>query len=274
MAKAKKNSLLLLTFLLSAVTALSGVMIGREISDRQKEKEDFSALAALVYRPPATEAEMTESPATAAPAKETTTRPESEPSTTAEESESEPSRRNLAPLYAQNMDFFGWLCISGTEIDYPVMHTPSDPQKYLRRNFDGKYSVSGVPFLDYRCSAESDNLIVYGHNMKNGTMFGTLKKFTDSKFLEAHPVIELETADECAYYEIFAVITVKKIDDWYSFIDAENEAEYTEWIELIRSKAILTADTVPAYGRRLLTLSTCHGSAGDGRLLVVAMAQE
>ena len=207
---------------------------------------------------------------TAAPAKETTTQPTSEPPVTAEESEPEPSGRNLGPLYAQNRDFLGWLCIPGTEIDYPVMHTPGDPQKYLRRNFEGKYSTSGVPFLDYRCRAECGNFIIYGHNMKNGTMFGTLKRYTDRDFLDEHPIIEWETESGCARYEVFAVAYVQKTDDWYGFIDAEDEAAYMEWIESIRSKAMLTTGALLAYGQRLLTLSTCHGSGKNGRLLVVA----
>ncbi len=226
-------------------------MILREKYRQKEEQADFTELAEIAARsePPKPTAELNQS------------EPEPEPP---------PQGRNLAPLYAQNRDFLGWLCIPGTEIDYPIMHTPSNPQKYLRRSFDGKYSVSGVPFLDYRCSAESDNLIVYGHNMKNGTMFGTLKRYTDRDFLDEHPIIECETESGCARYKVFAVAYVQKTDDWYSFIDAEGEADYAEWIKYIHSKAMLTADIVPAYGQRLLTLSTCHGSGKDGRLLVVA----
>ena len=266
MTKRSRISLFALALLLSAAAVTSGVMIYRELSDRQKEKEDFAALAELVRQTADLQTETpteTESPTQTT---ETETLPETEPE------ETEPvERRNLAPLYVQNSDFLGWLCIPGTEIDYPVMHTPYDPQKYLRRNFDGKYSTSGVPFLDYRCTAESDNLIIYGHNMSNGTMFAGLKRYTDKDYLAEHPVIEWETAEGCVRYEVFAVIAVKKTDDWYGFIDAKDETTYTEWLKYIRSKAMLTTDAVPAYGRQLLTLSTCHGSGKDGRLLVVGV---
>lgn len=254
MTKRRRISLFLV-LLLSAVAVASSVMVYRELSDRQKEEEDFAALAELVRQ--------TETPAeTESPTQTTETELE----------ETEPvERRNLAPLYAQNSDLLGWLCIPGTEIDYPVMHTPYEPQKYLRRNFEGKYSVSGVPFLDYRCTAESDNLIIYGHNMSNGTMFAGLKRYTDKDYLAEHPVIEWETAEGCVRYEVFAVVTVKKTDDWYGFIDVQDESDFLNWTEYIRSKAMLTTDAVPAYGRQLLTLSTCHGSGKDGRLLVVAV---
>ena len=246
MSRKKKISLLIFMLLLSAVTALSGIMILREEAGQKKEKENFIELREVVTDPPV-------------------------PDTKQKEPAALPKGRNLAPLYAQNGDFLGWLCIPGTEIDYPVMHTPYEPQKYLRRNFEGKYSTSGVPFLDYRCTVESDNLIIYGHNMSNGTMFAGLKRYTDKDFLAEHPVIEWETAEGCVRYEVFAVVTVKKTDDWYGFIDAQDESDFLNWTEYIRSKAMLTSDAVPAYGRQLLTLSTCHGFGKDGRLLVVAV---
>ena len=150
------------------------------------------------------------------------------------------------------------------------MHTPDDPQKYLRKNFYGEYSQSGVPFLDGRCSLQSDNLILFGHNMKNGTMFGSLKHYTDKGYLAAHPVIEFETASGCVRYAVFAVAVVNKYDDWCSFIGAADEAAYQEQISYIREKSLLTTEAVTAYGRRLLTLSTCYGSGSDNRLIVIA----
>ena len=246
MSRKKKISVLVFMFLLSAVTALSGIMILRYEAGQKKEKENFIELREVVTDPPT-------------------------PDTKQKEPAALPKGRNLAPLYAQNSNFLGWLCIPGTEIDYPVMHTPNEPQKYLRRNFEGEYSASGVPFLDYRCTAESKNLIIYGHNMRNNTMFGTLRRYTDCAYLTAHPTIEWETAAGCSEYKSFAVATVKKTDDWYGFIDAQDETDFLKWIEYIRSKAMLTTDAVPAYGQRLLTLSTCYGSGKDGRLLVVGV---
>lgn len=80
---------------------------------------------------------------------------------------------SISELTSMNSDCFGWISIKGTNINYPVMHTPDNPQMYLNRNFYCEYSFSGVPFLDGRCSADSTNLIIYGHHMNNGTMFPT-----------------------------------------------------------------------------------------------------
>ena len=80
-------------------------------------------------------------------------------------------KKDISPLFSENPDFIAWINIQGTKLDYPVMHTPKQPEKYLRLDFHQKYSRHGVPFLDGRCTLESDNLIIYGHNMKDGTMF-------------------------------------------------------------------------------------------------------
>lgn len=252
MTKIRKISLAAVSVLLSAIILLSGFMIYRKLSNRQKEKEDFAELAELVQTipPKQPQSDVTDSPT---------------------DDEPEPAhRRDLAPLFAQNSDCIGWLCIPGTDVDYPVMHTPSNPQKYLRRNFYGEYSQSGTPFLDGRCSMESDNLIIYGHNMQNNTMFGSLPKYMKQDYRQSHPVIEWETEAGCAEYAVFAVVTVKKQDDWYGFIHAADREEFERQLETIQSKALYSSDITLEYGVQLLTLSTCYGSAGDGRLLIIA----
>lgn len=160
----RKIALSVLCLLLAVLSLFSGWKIYSELSARQKEKDEFSALAALV-EPPATE------PSAAVVPEEATT-PEKSTEPVAE-------LRDLTELFAQNPDCIGWLCVPGTQIDYPVMFTPEEPQRYLRRSFYGAYSQSGVPFMDFRCD-ENSNLILYGHNMKNGTMFGNLTGYTDA----------------------------------------------------------------------------------------------
>lgn len=256
----RKISLTVLSFLLSAVLLLSGVMIWRELSDRQKDINNFDHLAELV------------TPEDSSPELSADSSGEASQEDENDAADDSPHARNLASLFAQNSECVGWVCIPDTEVDYPVMHTPENPQKYLRLNFYGEYSVSGVPFLDGRCSTTSDNLIIYGHNMKNGTMFGTLKQYTEQDYLLEHPSIEFETESGCVQYEVFAVAVVGKTDNWYNVIEAGNEAAYEEQIAYIRRKALLTTETVPAYGRQLLTLSTCYGSGSDNRLIVIAAA--
>ena len=174
--------------LLAVLSLFSGWKIYSELSARQKEKDEFSALAALV-EPPATE------PSAAVVPEEATT-PEKSTEPAAE-------LRDLTELFAQNPDCIGWLCVPGTQIDYPVMFTPEEPQRYLRRSFYGAYGQSGVPFMDFRCD-ENSNLILYGHNMKNGSMFATLLSYADRAYWEEHPIIRFDTHAASGEYKVLA----------------------------------------------------------------------
>ena len=151
------------------------------------------------------------------------------------------------------------------------MHTPENPQKYLRRSFYGEYSQSGVPFLDRRCGLNSDNLIIYGHNMKNGTMFSSLRNYTDPAFCAAHSVIEFQTADGAEPYTVFTVAAVQKTDDWYGFIHAADSTDFTEQAAAIMQKSLYDTGVTPVYGQQIITLSTCYGSGKNGRLIVAAV---
>ncbi len=247
--KLRRISLAVLSVLLSAVTALSGFMVYTQLSGRQKEKEEFDTLAEMVEVTP-------EKPndETAVPTDDT----------------SKPVR-DLSGLFSQNGDCIGWLCIPDTAVNYPVMHTPENPQKYLRRSFYGEYSQSGVPFLDRRCGLNSDNLIIYGHNMKNGTMFSSLRNYTDPAFCAAHPVIEFQTADGAEPYTVFTVAAVQKTDTWYSFIHAADSTDFTEQTAAFLQKSLYDTGVTPVYGQQIITLSTCYGSGKNGRLIVAAV---
>ena len=225
-----KPVLIFFCLLLSAAAVLSGATIYSELKERQKEKKDFASVAEIAKLP------ITEAPA------ESVTDTETEPS--AEPTEQSVAEHNIQALIAENADCIGWLSIDGTSISYPVMYTPSEPQKYLRRSFYGQYSQSGVPFLDGRCSTVGGNLIIYGHNMKNGTMFSDLKKYLNTDFLNAHRTVRLETAGGVFLFTVTEVLKTNTADPWYDRISCEG-------------------------GRRLL-LSTCYGSGKDGRLLIIA----
>lgn len=216
-----KPVLIIFCLLLSAAAVLAGANIYSELKERQKEKENFAAVSQIA-----------------------------EPTVTTAQTESEPTERpaaerNIQALITENADCIGWLSIDGTNISYPVMHTPSDPQKYLRRNFYGKYSQSGVPFLDGRCDLQSTNLIIYGHNMKNGAMFSDLKRYVDRDFLNAHRTVKFETTDGVQTFIVTEALKTNTSDAWYDRIAAEDS--------------------------RQLILSTCYGSGKDGRLLIIAV---
>lgn len=254
--KKQRLRFLILFILLSAALAVAGFQIVSELNSQQKEKDDFNTLAELVK--PAPDESFPPAPGSNEP----------EPEETA--ALVEPAVRDLTALFEQNSECIGWLCIADTQINYPVMHTPRQPQKYLRLNFHGESSQSGVPFLDYRCSLDGTNLILYGHNMKNGTMFSNLRYYTDADFCAEHAEIEFQTADSTKVYEIFAVLITSNTDAWYTFIAAESEEDYAEHISDAITRASCKSGTAPEYGSQLLTLSTCYGGSKSGRLLVLA----
>ncbi len=178
---------------------------------------------------------------------------------------------SVSDLLSMNSECFGWISIAGTNINYPVMHTPSNPQKYLNKNFYGEYSYSGTPFLDTRCSADSTNLIIYGHHMNNGTMFADLCNYTEYSYFSEHPTVVLKTKDGAFAYSVFSVMKVKSDDDWYRFTTVETEKSYNSRIEYAKEKSIYDTGITPVYGQQILTLSTCYGYNQDDRILVLAV---
>lgn len=212
-------------------------MLCREFSLRRQAEEDFAELAEFAALTPEPNVQTTQEPS---PQVQTTQEPAPQVQTTAE-----PEHTVNIPLLRQrNPHCIGWIRIPGTRIDYPLMHTPDQPQYYLRRNFDGLYSVAGTPFLDHACTLESENLIIYGHNMNDGSMFAALHSYVEEEFRREHCVIELETEKGCAYYEVIHVRRVDMTDPWYSFGREPGQGQY-------------------------ITLSTCVGGDPDGRLMVI-----
>ena len=250
-----KKVLPIIIVILFATTVISCVMIADTMMRSNAEIEDFENLAALIQT-------QTEKPT------DETQNSDSEPTETGPEPI---FTRNLNPLYEKNSDCIGWICIPNTAVDYPVMHTPQDPQKYLRKNFDCEYSSSGVPFLQGNDTLDSDNLIIYGHNMKNGTMFSDITKYRNESYCVEHPTIELETKRGLKLYTVFAVVQVKNNNEWYRFIAAADEDDYENRIKVISEAALYTSGAKPQYGQQLLTLSTCYGNSKSDRLIVIAV---
>lgn len=165
-----------------------------------------------------------------------------------------------------------WLEIPGTDIDYPVMQKPGNPEYYLRRNYKGEYSYSGTPFLDGGCSVNtSQNLIVYGHNMKDGTMFSDLMKFKDLNYCMEHQEIKLTVGGITNEYKLYAVCVVDSSDGWYTFKGQVSEDNFTELISHITNTSAYISNTQQAvYGDNFLTLSTCDYSSDTSRLILIA----
>lgn len=180
-------------------------------------------------------------------------------------------------LREENPDFYGWLSIPGTRLNYPVMHTPEEPERYLRRSFDGKYAASGTPFMDGACYEGCGNYIVYGHMMRDGSMFAMLKEYASEEFWREHPIICFDTPEEAGEYEVLAAfyskayeVTDKTAFRYYNYTDLTDEAVFDEYLSHIRDAALYDTGVTAEYGDQLLTLSTCSYHTTDGRFVVVA----
>lgn len=179
-----------------------------------------------------------------------------------------------APVLAQNDDFIGWIKIGGTVIDYPVVQSPDRPDYYLRRGFDKQYSYYGVPYANELCDIQnSDNIVIYGHNMKNGTMFSDLEKYTQKEFYDANKLVTFDTLAGFGTYEIIA--TFKTVAgapggfEYQNFIGGTEE-QFNEYVATCKKLAFYDTGVTAVYGDKLLTLSTCEYSNENGRLVVVA----
>ena len=178
-------------------------------------------------------------------------------------------------LYRQNEDMVGWIAIDGTKLNYPVMQTKNNPNFYLKRNFEKEYSDLGVPYIQENCDIlNSDNLIIYGHHIKGGKMFGALESYKSKSFYEKHKTIQFDTLTEQAEYEIVAVFkTVAYSAEgyrYYDFVNAETEEAFAEYVAKCKELALYDTGVSAEYGDKLITLSTCEYSAQNGRLVVVA----
>lgn len=180
-------------------------------------------------------------------------------------------------LHAQYPDLAGWLRIDGTQIDLPVMQA-ADNDYYLHSNIDGAEDINGTLFLDYRADAvkPSTNLIIYGHNMRSGAMFGGLKQYLDEAYVAEHEMIQFDTIYEKQTYQVIAVCLseVGYQDEgqykYYNFIEAESNEDFNAFLETIRKCAVYDKTQDVTESDSLLTLSTCNSYVEDGRLFVVA----
>ncbi len=180
-------------------------------------------------------------------------------------------------VYIKNKSVIGWLTIEGTNIDYPVMQTVNN-EYYLNHNFEGKEDNNGSLFMDCNCNAmfRSTNLIVYGHHMKSGKMFGNLKKYESEEFCKEHNLIQFDTIYEKGLYEVMYVFrdTIKDAEDvsfkYYQFIDPATEEEFDSNMKAMADMSLYDTGVTAKYGDELLTLSTCNGSTSTARFVVVA----
>lgn len=258
--------------LFAALFLVSGVMLYRQYADGEKRAEVFESVAALIRE---------ETVVVTSVPSQTTTTDIIVKTTTTSDLEIEPQSGSLsayekyAAIYEQNHDFAGWISIEGTNINYPVMQTVDRPNYYLNRDFDRNYSKYGVPYVQEDCNlATSDNLVIYGHHMKNGSMFADLCRYEDENFYQTHPIIRFDTLTDFGEYEIIAVFkTVAYSTEgfkYYNFVNAENEEAFDAYVAECKDLSLYEIDVTAEYGDKLITLSTCEYSRTNGRMVIVA----
>ncbi|MGN1204953.1 MAG: class B sortase [Lachnospiraceae bacterium] len=180
-------------------------------------------------------------------------------------------------LYSLNKRLIGWIKIDDTYIDYPVLQTVNN-EYYLNHNFDQEEDKNGSIFLDKDCSIypRSTNLILYGHHMRSGRMFGQLNKYSSEKFYEDHKYIQFDTIYEKGTYEVMYVFRSKIYEEseivfkYYQFVDALSEAEFDSNMREMAAMSLYDTGVTATYGDELLTLSTCDYYTSYGRFVVVA----
>lgn len=228
---------------------VSAALLGRRLWEDHEVRSDFADLEALIEP--------------AAPA--------------ADDGAQSDNAARFAALVARNPDFIGWISIDATNLSFPVMYSPDEPDFYLRHDFEGEYSDSGVPYLDARCTLtaadRSDNLVIYGHNMKTGTIFGCLTGYQKADYYAEHPYVEFDTVYGDGKYQVFAAFAIDVVADttfvYNQYVDLD-EAGYDAYVDEVIARSDVDSGIRPEYGEQLLTLSTCAYSSDNGRYVVVA----
>ncbi len=192
-------------------------------------------------------------------------------------------------LYKQNSDMVGWLSVEDTVIDYPVMQTMDDEQYYLRRSFEKEDNKNGCLIMDtdsvvgegsrehgYTESKEpSSNLIIHGHNMKSGNMFGKLFLYEEEAYGKEHNIICFDSLYEKREYELISVFYSQvyyqheEVFKFYKFFQADTQEEFDDWYNNIKQMSLYDTGVEAEFGDEFITLSTCSYHVEDGRFVVV-----
>jgi sortase B len=175
-------------------------------------------------------------------------------------------------LKALNSDTVGWIKVEGTIINYPFVQS-KDNNYYLRRSYDKTYNTGGWIFLDYRNNINdlSRNTVIYGHDRKDDSMFGSLSNIYTKKWQNdknSH-IIKISTEKENTMWQIFSIYHLPATND-YIQTKFSSDSDFQRFIDLISNRTMYNFDTKATVNDKILTLSTCYGSAGKERTVVHA----
>ncbi len=272
----KKRILIALAIIWGIAFVVSGTQLILYLTESKKQKDIYSDLSQLVVTAPSNSAtEPKVDPSTGEPVAPEL--PSDLVEVTLSNGETATVMRKYAQLYQMNPDMVGWLQIPGTNINYPVMYTPSDPEYYLKRNFYKEKSAAGCLFVQYSSDpfTPSDNVVIHGHHMKDGSMFADLMRYNrEPNFWKTHNTFTFDTIYEEHTYEIISVFVTSAVVgegfSYHKFAFAESEEEFNQFVSKCKSMSQIKIDTTAEYGDKLLCLSTCEYSQTNGRLVVVA----
>lgn len=278
----KLLSILLTTIAVGSLGAAGILWVQGTLADQQADTVWENLRTTAQSAVPSTAPEPTSTPAAAspspAPQPTATPAPTPEPEPTPDPAVVNPYKDS----YLANSDMAAWLQIPDTVIDYPVMWTPEDETFYLYRDFEGNQNKNGCLLLDTDSSLEplTTNLIIHGHNMRSGAMFGKLTDYEAEDFYHTHKQIILYTPECQRNYEVIAVFrsqVFRKSDDvfkFYKFFQANTQEEFDDFYQNIKEMSLYDTGVTAQFGDHFLTLSTCVYHVEQGRFVVVAKEVE
>ena len=268
----KKTVYILTIILLLLVFGISAFMVGSYIIEGKQQQERVDELIAMKENARPTVETQSQDPED--PTKETLP----EGTFSAENIRDENGiLQEYSEIYALNNDLVGWIRIDGTDLNYPVMQTPDNPNYYLYRDFDKRDSARGSIYVREECDLQkpSDNITIYGHNMRDGSMFETLNDYVHKETWENNSLIFFDTLHDYHVYEIFAVFkTSANLGEGFRYhimSDAENKQEFDTFVKTCKDLSFYDTGITPQYGDKLICLSTCEYTLNNGRLVVAAM---
>lgn len=256
----KKVMGIVITVILTLNAIFAGVMCCRQYMDSKRSEENFNELQDMIVE-------------TIPEASDKNDITDETESTDEVEDDFLASYEKYQNLYEENNDFVGWIQIEGTKVNYPVMQSPQNPDFYLKHSFDKSYSDYGVPYADEACAVDqSNNITIYGHNMKNGSMFSGIVNYADEEFYKEHPIIKFDTLHGYGEYEVIAAFRFNTNYETFRYNEFHDmdEQQFNEFIENCEDRRIYDTGKAAKFGDDLITLSTCEYSHENGRFVVVA----
>ncbi len=256
----KKVISTVICILLALLSAISIFMIVRYYDEEKKAEDIYSDMLGFV---------ITDGIKETQPTKPSETEDEDTVNASTEHEAEQTFSIDFEQLAAKYPDVVGWLYCEGTPINYPVFQA-DDNDYYLRRLPDGTYNTAGSLFADYRCGkiGETNNYIVYGHNMKNGTMFGSLSKYKTQSYYNEHPILYLLTSKGNYKIKLVAGFVSKPTGEVY------NTEQTIDQIHKYCSLSTFTSNVTPRSDDNYIVLSTCSYEYENARYAVIGVLEE